>query len=139
MLRKRVVILVDDDPALRDVLRTALLEMDVPSGEVLVYPVGSAAEALLYLGSIKPDLLVLDLKLPDADGVDLCRRLRRDPALRGVPVLAISALTPVGEVRERALSAGATRFLAKPFDLAVFAKQVRALLPDKRDQGAVER
>jgi CheY-like chemotaxis protein len=134
---KQVVILIDDDPALRDVLRTALMEMDLPSGEVIVYQVGSGAEALLYLGRIRPDLLIVDLELPDTDGVDLCRRLRRDVFLRRVPVLALSGLTAVAEVRERAMAAGATRFLAKPFDLGVFIDDVRELLPRKGDDGGV--
>jgi CheY-like chemotaxis protein len=128
-MRKHVVILVDDDPTFREMLRTALRETDVPDRELIVYPVGSGAEALLYLRSVKPDLLILDLKLPDMDGLELCRRVRQDPILRRVPVLAVSGLAPAAEVRERAIAAGSTRFLAKPFDLDAFAAEVRGLLP----------
>jgi len=128
---KRVIMLVDDDRAFRDMVRMALREADVLNGEAVVYPVGSGAEALLYLRSVKPDLVILDLKLPDMDGLELCRRLRADPVLRHVPVLAVSALSPSGRVRDRALAAGCTSFLAKPFDLDAFAAEMRTLLPQQ--------
>ena len=124
----QVVLLVEPDQAAGDALRTALTEKVAPSGGVRVYPVGSGAEALRYLRGVKPNLIVLDLELPDMDGLELCRRLRYDLDLRRVPVLAVSGLTPVEEVRERAMAAGGTRFLARPVDLDLFADEVRALL-----------
>jgi chemosensory pili system protein ChpA (sensor histidine kinase/response regulator) len=123
------VLLVEPDGATRDALTAALTERLAPAGGLRVYPVGTGAEALSYLQRVRPTLVILDVELPDMDGLELCRRLRHDSVLRRVPVLVVSRLTPVEEVGERATAAGGTRFFARPVDLDAFADEVRALLP----------
>jgi CheY-like chemotaxis protein len=127
---KCVVILVAGERELRDQLRVALLAAAIPRREVVGYPVGLAAAALLYLRSVMPDLLVLDVELPDMDGLELCRRLLGDPVLRRVPVVALRAKGPTEEAR--AASAGAARVLAKPIAPAAFIGEVRDLLAKGR-------
>jgi two-component system OmpR family response regulator len=113
------ILIVDDHPELLDLVSRAL-ERD----DHVVRAVGTLSEARLALGERTPDVLVLDLALPDGEGVDLCRELRR--AGEQLPILM---LTAHGEVRQRVagLDAGADDFLAKPFAMAELRARVRAL------------
>ncbi|WP_187272334.1 CHASE domain-containing protein [Zeimonas arvi] len=87
----------------------------------------TAAEGLAALRARPPDLLVLDLNLPDRHGLELLAELKADPALAGIPVLVVSA-DATGATRERALAAGAGAFLTKPLDLADFAHCIEAMI-----------
>jgi len=74
-----------------------------------------------------PDLILLDLVLPDMPGTDVLRDLRADPATAAIPVMMLTAR---GQARDRdlALQLGATRFMAKPFSNAEVIENVRALV-----------
>ena len=89
------------------------------------------AEAMASLRSSRPDLLLLDLLLPDADGVDLCGRLRAegDP----LPILMLTARDTVSD-RVAGFEAGADDYLVKPFSTAELVARVRALLRRARDR-----
>ena len=76
----------------------------------------------------RPDIILMDLRMPVLDGYETTRRLKADPALRDVPVLAISAEALPVE-RERARAAGCAAHIGKPIDVASLAAQVRAWLP----------
>jgi len=76
----------------------------------------------------RPDIILMDLRMPVLDGYETTRRLKADPALRDVPVLAISAQA-LPEERERALAVGCAAHIGKPIDVASLAAQVRAWLP----------
>ena len=69
------------------------------------------------------DLILLDMTLPDIDGVEVCRMLKADPAVKTVPVVMMSG-NDTDEDKELSLSAGAVDFIAKPFKLAEVALQV---------------
>ena len=107
----RSVLVVDDDPEIVTFLAT-LLELEGIESQVAT----SAAAALERLdqGSL-PGLVLLDIAMPDRDGLDLCRELKRDPRTRDVPVFVVSA-RPGKDVVERALAAGAEEFIRKPFE-----------------------
>jgi two-component system response regulator MprA len=114
------ILVVDDDEAVRNSLRRAL----VLEG----YEVELAEDGLSALRSLQqaaPDAVVLDLQLPDVDGLEVCRRLRTigDPT----PVLMLTARNAVGD-RVEGLDAGADDYLIKPFDLAELFARLRALL-----------
>jgi two-component system response regulator MprA len=89
------------------------------------------AEAMASLRASRPDLLLLDLLLPDADGVDLCGRLRAegDP----LPILMLTARDTVSD-RVAGFEAGADDYLVKPFSTAELIARVRALLRRARDR-----
>jgi CheY-like chemotaxis protein len=70
----------------------------------------------------------MDMRLPDADGTDLVREMRSDPALRQLPVVALTAHAMRGD-RERFLAAGCSGYIAKPIRPATFLQEVEAFLP----------
>jgi PAS domain S-box-containing protein len=102
------VLVVEDDPVLLD-LTARLLE----GAGYEVYRAASVAEALSALAESIPALVLLDLWLPDGDGLEVVRRVREEPSTRDVPIVAVSAKATPAEV-ERALAAGCDAHLAKP-------------------------
>jgi two-component system, cell cycle response regulator DivK len=92
---------------------------------------GTAGEGVALVRERRPDLVLMDIQLPDADGVSALRRIRADPESASVPVLAVTAFAMKGD-RERLLSVGFDGYLAKPIDVKVFASQVRDHLPTPR-------
>jgi two-component system response regulator MprA len=111
---------VDDDRALRDVLRRALT---LAGYDVRLTDTG--AGALSEVGSAVPDAVVLDVGLPDLDGLEVCRLLRREG--NRVPVLMLTARDAVSD-RIDGLDAGADDYLVKPFDIDELKARLRALL-----------
>jgi two-component system, OmpR family, response regulator MprA len=114
------LLVVDDDRALREALRRAL---SLAGYEVLLADSGSGA--LSEIASGVPDAVVLDIGLPDIDGLEVCRLLRRDG--NRVPVLMLTARDAVSD-RIDGLDAGADDYLVKPFDIDELKARLRALL-----------
>ena len=75
----------------------------------------------------KPDLILLDINLPEIDGYDLARRFRNTPGLQEVPILAVTANVMQGD-RERTLEAGCDGYIQKPIDVDRLPDQIRAAL-----------
>jgi CheY-like chemotaxis protein len=117
-LRQRVLV-VDDDPEIVTFLAT-LLELEGIDSTVAT----SAAAALEKLDHGLPNLVLLDIAMPDRDGLDLCRALKKDPRTRDVPVFVVSA-RPGKDVVERALAAGAEEFIRKPFENQELIARIR--------------
>lgn len=115
------VLVIDDEEDVADLVRQ-MLEM---SGIVVATAAdGEAGVALAQ--SNPPDVAIVDLMLPGIDGFEVCRRLRADSQSRRAKLLVLSGLHRA-DVRERALAAGADRFLGKPFDPATLLREVDAL------------
>ena len=119
--RSRVLV-VDDDPEIVTFLAT-LLELEGIESQVAT----SAAAALSLLDRGLPSLVLLDIAMPDRDGLDLCRALKKDPRTRDVPVFVVSA-RPGKDVIERALAAGAEEFIRKPFENQELIARIRERL-----------
>jgi CheY-like chemotaxis protein len=115
---------VDDDPEIVTFLAT-LLELEGIDSTVAT----SAAAALEKLEHAVPNLVLLDIAMPDRDGLDLCRTLKRDPRTRDVPVFVVSA-RPGKDVVERALAAGAEEFIRKPFENQELIARIRGRIID---------
>jgi two-component system, OmpR family, response regulator MprA len=115
------ILVVDDERAVRESLRRAL---ELQGYEVEL--AGDGAEALARLNANgHPDAIVLDILMPEIDGLEVCRQLRR--AGNSVPVLMLTARDAVGD-RVEGLDAGADDYLVKPFALEELLARVRALL-----------
>ncbi|HXN81406.1 MAG TPA: response regulator [Myxococcales bacterium] len=106
------VFIIDDDTEILTFLST-LLELE--GIEPIVATSAAAALRLLGDGRAPPDLLLLDIAMPDRDGLDLCRALKKDAVLRRIPVFVVSA-RPGKDVVDRSLAAGAELFIRKPFE-----------------------
>jgi two-component system, OmpR family, response regulator MprA len=124
------ILVVEDDRAVRDALRRAL---GLAGYEVLTAEGGQ--HALTQLASGGPDAVVLDVGLPDIDGLEVSRRLRR--AGNRVPILMLTARDAI-EDRIDGLDAGADDYLVKPFDLGELKARLRALLRRAGEAGSPE-
>ena len=114
------ILVVDDDKAVRESLRRALILEGYQ-----VELAADGAEALKSLTQASPDAVILDLGLPDIDGLEVCRRFRS--LGDRTPVLILTARDAVND-RVEGLDAGADDYLVKPFDLAELFARLRALL-----------
>jgi excisionase family DNA binding protein len=118
-----VVLVVDDDPGVRQVVR-ANLEAE----GYAVREAGSADEGLASLEEEPPDLLLLDVMMPEVDGWEMLRRLQERYGVGAIPVLVFS-----GTIEERtvgdAAARGARGFLGKPFDIQQLIDQAKQIAP----------
>jgi CheY-like chemotaxis protein len=85
-------------------------------------------EGTRLAGQAEPDLILLDIQLPEMDGYQVAQALRSNPALDGVPIVAVTSYAMVGD-RERILAAGCTGYIEKPINPDTFVAQVEAHLP----------
>lgn len=106
------IVYVEDNPA-NFVLVRKVLEVH---GEHVVEQAASAEEGWTRIEAAPPALVLLDLDLPGMPGLELARKLKADPRLRDIPIVAISASVMKDE-RNQARQAGCVGFLEKPFDL----------------------
>jgi CheY-like chemotaxis protein len=113
------VLVVEDQP---DIQMTLRLSLQVDGYEVVL--ASNATEALDALERSTPDLMLLDITLPEMNGWDLLSKLRADPRFVSLPVIVLTAL-PGEQVAVRAAQHGATGWLSKPFDVVRLAEAVR--------------
>src|SRR4051794_40942168 len=120
------VLYVDDDEANRRAFALVFREAGFEVKEA-----GTGDEAL-RLAAERPDLVVLDVQLPDVNGFEVCRRIRADPATTAIPVMHLSAVYVSPEDRTHALDGGADAYLTKPVEPREMVAQARALLRTHR-------
>jgi CheY-like chemotaxis protein len=118
------ILYVDDEDDIREIAQLCL-ELE-PAFDVRVMSTGR--DALLEVRSWRPDLLLLDMMMPDLDGPETLRRLREDPSTSNIPVVFVTARTRADDV-ERLLRLGALGVIGKPFDPMMLSSQVRHFLP----------
>lgn len=87
----------------------------------------SAAQALERLESGVPNLILMDINMPEIDGYTLTTRLRQNPKMRGVPIIAMTANVMRGD-RERTMEAGCDGYIQKPFDVDTLGQQLKQFL-----------
>lgn len=114
-------LIIDDDEGLQDLFAMGLGDMGYET-----HAVKNAALARKWLEARAPDLIVLDVMMPDGNGLDLCRWIRADPRLAAVPILISSALQDQ-ETESDALEFGAMDFLRKPFTLENLREKVERI------------
>jgi two-component system alkaline phosphatase synthesis response regulator PhoP len=117
-----LILIIEDDPSVLTLTRDLLLTEN--------YRVETATNARAGLEAVhkmKPDLLVLDLNLPDGDGLDLCRGLKKEDATRNLPVFILTARASSDDI-VAGLEAGADDYLTKPFNEREFTARIRVIL-----------
>jgi DNA-binding response OmpR family regulator len=119
------ILIVDDEVDFVELLKFRLARLDC---ELLVAYDG--VQALSQARQFKPDLILLDILLPDVDGLSVCQMLRRQPSSKTTPIIFMSALT--SEVTRRTVAVQAEDFFTKPLDLGRLEKRIAELLQSAR-------
>ncbi len=116
------ILIVEDEAAL-----STLLTYNLEKEGFSVRVAGDGEQAIDALAEEQPDLVLLDWMLPHLSGIEICRRIRRDPATSGLPVIMLTAKGEESD-RIRGLDTGADDYVTKPFSPAELVARVRALL-----------
>jgi len=116
------ILVVEDDPDIRGVL-----ERNLEEAGYVVSAAGTANEALLMVEVSRPDLVLLDLMLPDRPGGEVCRALRTDPRTSTVPVIMVSARSGEDD-RVAGLEQGADDYVQKPFSMRELLLRIEVVL-----------
>ena len=132
MTANPIVLIVDDQLRSREAL-ASLLE---PEGYRMAFA-ANGLEAIAQARAILPDLVLLDVMMPEMDGFEVCRHLRSDPALSLVPIVMVTALDG-SEALLRGLEAGADDFISKPFNRTELRARVRTITRLNRYRTLVE-
>jgi len=130
MTEKRVLCVTDDEVNMK--LIRSLLEID----KIMMLEAPDAETALEILRTSKPDLILMDIQLPGMDGYSAIRLLKQDPSLRGIPVIALTALDS-SENRATGLEAGAEEFICKPVNALELQVRVNSMLRLKQYHDAL--
>ena len=117
------ILIADDEPHVVELVRVTLED-----DRVRVVEAPDGATALLLAAQMEPELIFLDVNLPDLSGLEVCRRLRREPRLAGVRIVMLTAAAQQDDIA-RGLAAGASQYLTKPFSPVRLLSLVERLLP----------
>ncbi len=116
------ILYVEDNPENRMLIRRILM---AEGFDVVEAP--SAFQAMELLKTLTPDLILMDINLPEMDGYTLTARLKENPKLMGVPISALTANVMRGD-RERTLEAGCEGYIQKPIDVDALPQQINRFL-----------
>jgi two-component system phosphate regulon response regulator PhoB len=108
---RRLILIVDDEPSVRAIVLASIRVRGTRYG---VVEAGNASEALRQARQHHPDLVLLDVALPDHDGFWVCRQLKTGPETADIPVIMLTAMSLQSD-RDQALAAGADGYIVKPF------------------------
>lgn len=120
-MAKRILVVEDND------LNRKLFCDVLKSQGFAVEPVADGLAALDRARAFVPNLIIMDIQLPNVSGLELIEAAKADPALRAIPVLAVTAYAGIGD-EERIRDAGADSYLAKPVSIGPFMAAVKALI-----------
>jgi CheY-like chemotaxis protein len=105
----KTILIADDEPSVR-----RLVSATLSGGDYAVVQARDGNEALALAREHTPAMVLLDVAMPGVDGIDVCRQLKADAALRGAKIVMLTAQAQ-SDVKSRAKAAGADEFLTKPF------------------------
>lgn len=120
------ILVVDDEP---DIVRFVVKVME-SRGHVVDKAVNGVL-AIEQVSKNRPDVIILDLNLPEMDGFEVCRRLKSDPATSEIPIVMMSAAYVTIEDARRGQATGADEYVVKPFLSEVLINNVERLIPGK--------
>lgn len=118
------ILIAEDEPDIRDLIAFTLR---FAGHEVVA--VANGLEALSSITQEMPDLVLLDVRMPQMTGYEACRKIKADPVTKDIPVIFLSAKGQDSEIRE-GFEAGAYEYLLKPFGPDELAKRIRELLEE---------
>lgn len=131
-LTKPLILVVEDEPALATLLRYNLEKEGFSVAEA-----HDGEEALLQLSERTPDAVLLDWMLPQVSGLEICRRIRRTPEWRGLPVIMLTAKGEEAD-RVRGLEGGADDYVVKPFGVTELLARLKAVMRRARPSVGAE-
>jgi two-component system cell cycle response regulator DivK len=119
----RCILVVEDQEDNRQIVRDLLTATDYE-----VMEAENGEEALAAVAKQRPDLILMDIQLPVMDGYEATRRIKADPALSAIPVIAVTSYALSGD-EEKARAAGCDDFVPKPFSPRQLLAKIRPYLP----------
>jgi len=121
-MEKSKILVVEDEAPIQE-----LLQFNLERKQYRVKVADSGEEALDVVGSYMPDLILLDIMLPGADGLEVCKRLKADSKTAGIPIIMLTALSEEADI-VAGLELGADDYVTKPFSPRVLLARVKAAL-----------
>ncbi len=120
---QKTILVIDDEEAI-----VLLLETILGIYGYRCVSCSSPKEAIDKARSINPDLIILDIAMPEVDGYEVCNNLKRDKVTRHIPVIMVTALALIQD-KKKGFECGADGFIFKPFDPMVVINEIERLLP----------
>ncbi|SEM92929.1 two-component system, OmpR family, phosphate regulon response regulator PhoB [Loktanella fryxellensis] len=127
------VLIVEDEPAQREILT-----FNLEAQGFRVVSTADGSEALMMIAEEMPDLILLDWMLPGTSGIEICRQVKMQPSLRGIPIIMISARSEDDE-KVRGLETGADDYISKPYSVAELIARAKGQLRRSRPASVGER
>ncbi len=126
-IERSTILIIDDDPAMVEVLRRRLAQQHFQ-----VIDAACGNEGLAMAREHRPSLVVLDLRLPDIDGLGVCERMADDPRTSQIPVIILSGMERPDIIR-RSRAAGCQYFVRKPYDPNALLLLIRSAIDESRN------
>ncbi|MEN7973228.1 MAG: response regulator [Verrucomicrobiota bacterium] len=121
-MKQTKILVVEDEAPIQE-----LLQFNLERSKYRVKVVGSGEEALTLAGEFLPELILLDIMLPGADGLEVCKQLKADPKTKKIPIIMLTALCEEADI-VTGLEMGADDYVTKPFSPRVLLARVKAAL-----------
>jgi two-component system, cell cycle response regulator DivK len=122
-VHKKVLVIEDNEQNLY------LVRFLLENRGFIVHEARDGRQGIALASDLRPDLILLDIQLPMLDGYAVAEGLREDPALKEIPIIAVTSYAMVGD-RERVLAAGASGYIEKPIDPVTFVDQICEFFTD---------
>ena len=121
-MSKRRILVVDDDP---DIVET--VEFFLSNSDYQVFVAKNGKEALAQTKTKRPDLVLLDMMMPEMNGLEACRKLKGNPNTNPIPIIMLTALEKKQDVVD-AIDAGANAYIVKPFNLLDLLERIEKII-----------
>ncbi len=126
-MQKKQILVVDDDIAAAGMIKLSLER----TGRYLVHEEHCSSNAVQTARRVRPDLILLDIMMPEMDGGTVAACLAADAKLRDIPVIFLTSLVSEKEATEGGLRSGGYQFIAKPVDLTSLAERLEIMLAER--------
>jgi CheY-like chemotaxis protein len=127
-MEKKTILMIEDNELNRKLIRALL-----PREEFLLLEAEDAESGIRLIRERSPDLILMDIQLPGMDGLTATSIIKKDPCLKGIPVMALTSYAMEGDA-EKAKVVGCDRYMTKPIDTRLFRVIVRELLGSSKRQ-----